>query len=63
MVTTGKADGWGQCHTVGRVAHPGRSFAAASGVGNKRAVEAVNGLTSDDEDTVNGDFGPLEQPR
>jgi hypothetical protein len=62
MVTTGKADGWGQCHTVGRV-HPGRNFAAASGFENKRAVEAVNGLTSDDEDTVNGDFGPLEQPR
>ena len=42
--------------------HPGRNFGAAA-VLKENTLEAVNGLTSDDEDTVNGAFGPLEQPR
>ena len=46
--------------------HPGRNFGAGSGFARetkRNTVEAVSGLTSDDEDTVNGAFGPLEQPR
>ena len=62
MVTTGEPDGWGQCHTVGRVASRTK-FSAPSRVSKRNAVEVVNGLTSDDEDTVNGAFGPLERPR
>ena len=62
MVTTGEPDGWDQCHTVGRVAFR-TQFVAPSAVLQRNTVEAVNGLTSDDEDTVNGAFGPLEQPR
>ncbi len=68
MIATGDADGWGQCHTVGRVAFRTKLSAPCSRFGNQQilvanAFKAVNGLTSDDENTVNGAFGPLEQPR
>jgi hypothetical protein len=43
--------------------HPGRNFWRRQRFWKKNTLEAVNGLTSDDEDTVNGAFGPLEQPR
>jgi hypothetical protein len=62
MVTTGETDGWGQCHTVGRLASRTK-FWRRQRFWKKNTLEAVNGLTSDDEDTVNGAFGPLEQPR
>ena len=35
MVTTGEPDGWGQCHTVGRVAFRAQFFAAVSGFAAK----------------------------
>ena len=66
MVTTGEPDGWGSMPYSRTGCTRDGIFSAGTGFARetkRNAVEAVNGLTSDDEDTVNGALGPLEQPR
>jgi hypothetical protein len=40
MIATGDADGWGQCHTVGRVAFPDEACGAVSRFGNRQILVA-----------------------
>ena len=44
MVTTGEPDGWGQCHTVGRVAFRAQFFGAGSGFVTKRGRSGERAL-------------------
>jgi hypothetical protein len=44
MVTTGEPDGWGQCHTVGRVAFRAHFFGAGSGFVTKRGRSGERAL-------------------
>jgi len=44
MIATGDADGWGQCHTVGRVAFPDEAFGAVRRFGNKRLKSCERAL-------------------